>query len=84
VKEKLFIVRDGKTEVLAVKGSDSYTAEIEDLTDAVTLGHPPRMPLADSRANTAAILALFESARTGKPVLVQAFLFHVQKSQKTP
>jgi hypothetical protein len=36
------------------------------MADAILLGKPPRVTLADSRANTAAILALFESAKTGK------------------
>jgi D-xylose 1-dehydrogenase (NADP+, D-xylono-1,5-lactone-forming) len=38
------------------------------MADAILNGKPPRISLADSRANTAAILALFESARSGKPV----------------
>jgi predicted dehydrogenase len=41
---------------------------VEDLADAVLLGKPPVVSLADSRANVQAILALFESARTGRPV----------------
>jgi xylose dehydrogenase (NAD/NADP) len=66
VKEILFLVRGGKTETIAVKGTESYTCEVEDMADAILLGLPPRVSLANSRANTAFILALFESAKTGK------------------
>jgi hypothetical protein len=36
------------------------------MVDAITLGKAPRISLEDSRANVATILALLESARTGK------------------
>jgi predicted dehydrogenase len=68
VKETLYLTRGGKVETIAVKGRESYASEVEDMADAILLGKPPRVSLADSRLNTAAILALFESARTGKPV----------------
>ena len=68
IKEKLFLVRDGKTELIAVKGTETYSGEVEDMANAVLLGQPQRVSLADSRANIAAILALFESAKTGKLV----------------
>jgi predicted dehydrogenase len=45
-----------------------YLGEVEDLCDAIQHGRSPRITLADSRGNLAAILALLESARTGKPV----------------
>jgi predicted dehydrogenase len=69
-KEKLYLACSGKTEVISVKGPDSYFSEVEDMADAILLGKPPRVSLADSRANVAAILALFQSAKTGKPVLL--------------
>jgi len=40
------------------------------MADAILLGKPPLLSLSDSRGNVAAILALFESAKTGKPVSV--------------
>ncbi|MBE3067232.1 MAG: Gfo/Idh/MocA family oxidoreductase [Chloroflexi bacterium] len=70
VKETLYLTRGGKVETIVVKGTGSYIGEVEDMADAILLGKPPRVSLADSRANTAAILALFESARTGKPVTI--------------
>ena len=70
VKENLILTRDGKVEMIAVKGTEPYISEVEDMADAILLGKPPRVSLADSRANTAAILALFESAKTGKLITI--------------
>ena len=68
VKEKLYLTREGKVETITVKGAEPYVGEVEDMADAILLDKPTRVSLADSRLNTAAILALFDSARTGKPV----------------
>jgi xylose dehydrogenase (NAD/NADP) len=62
---KIFLVRDGKTETIKVKGQELYLGEVEDLTDAILLGKKSRISLEDSRANVATITALLESARTG-------------------
>jgi xylose dehydrogenase (NAD/NADP) len=67
-KETLYLVRQSKTKSIMVKGPENYVSEVEDLADSVLLGKPPRVSLDDSRANTRAIVALLESARTGKPV----------------
>ncbi len=64
----LYLTRNEKTERITVKGPDTYITEVEDMADAILLGKPPVVSLAESRANIAAILALFESAKTGKPV----------------
>jgi predicted dehydrogenase len=69
-KETLYLTKDSKVEKIVVKGTGSYNGEVEDMADAILLGKSPRVSLADSRANTAAILALFESAKTGKPVIL--------------
>ena len=54
---------------MIVRGPALYEGEVEDIADAVLLGNPQRMSLADSRANAACLLALLESARSGgKPV----------------
>lgn len=71
VNEKIFLVRDGKTETLKVKGQDLYLGEVEDMADAILLGKTPRVTLEDSRANVATIRALLESARTNKPAKIQ-------------
>jgi predicted dehydrogenase len=52
-------------EPIRVTGGPLYAGEVEDLTDAVLLGTTPRVTLADSRANTAAIVALLASAAAG-------------------
>jgi len=67
--EHLLLTRpNGVTDTITIPGQSLYIGEVEDMADAVLLGKSPRVSLADSRANVAAILALFESARTGKPV----------------
>lgn len=70
VNEKIFLVRDGKTETVKVKGQELYLGEVEDMADAILLGKTPRVTLEDSRANVAVIRALLESARMNKPVKV--------------
>jgi xylose dehydrogenase (NAD/NADP) len=69
-KDKLFLSKNGKVETLSINAAGSYFCEVEDMADAILLGKPARVTLADTRRNTAAILALFESARTGKPVML--------------
>jgi D-xylose 1-dehydrogenase (NADP+, D-xylono-1,5-lactone-forming) len=68
LNEKIFLVRDGKTETIKVKGLELYLGEVEDMADAILLGKAPRISLQDSRANIATILALLEAARTGAAV----------------
>ena len=70
LNEKIFLVRDGKTETLKVNGQELYLGEVEDLADAIILGKNPRISLQDSRANVAAILALLESAQTRQAVRI--------------
>lgn len=70
LNEKIFLVRDGKTETIKMKGQELYLGEVEDLADAILMGNPPRVTLEDSRANVATITALLESARTNKPVKI--------------
>jgi len=62
---------NGKNQIIDIKGQPLYAGEVEDMADAVLLGKTQRVSLEDSRANVAAILALFESARTGKPVMIK-------------
>ncbi|MGZ9164071.1 MAG: Gfo/Idh/MocA family protein [Anaerolineales bacterium] len=68
VDEKIFLTRGDKTQTIKIKGQELYIGEVEDMADAVLLGHSPRISLDDSRANVAVIYALLESARAGKPV----------------
>jgi predicted dehydrogenase len=64
--EKLFITRGDKTETIKVKGLELYIGEVEDMTDCILTGKPPHVTLADSRANVATMVALLESAKTGR------------------
>jgi predicted dehydrogenase len=67
-KDYLFLTKEGKTEKITVKAPGLYHGEVEDMADAVLLGKPPRISLADTRRNIKTILALFESAKSGRPV----------------
>ncbi|MGB8213185.1 MAG: Gfo/Idh/MocA family oxidoreductase [Anaerolineales bacterium] len=69
-RKKLYLTRAGKISTIVVKGPDPYAAQVEDFADTILLGRPPVVSLADSRADTAAILALLESAKSGRPVTV--------------
>lgn len=70
IDEKIFLTREGKTETIKIKGEELYLGEVENMADAILLGHEPRISLADSRANVAVISALLESARSGNSVPV--------------
>lgn len=67
-KEPLVLSRDGKNKTITIPGEELYLGEIEDMASAALDGKPARMSLQDSRANLAALLALYQSARTGQPV----------------
>jgi len=62
------IARGDDVEEIVVRGEDRYRLEIEDLADCILTGREPRVSLAESRGNVAAIVALLESARSGRPV----------------
>jgi D-xylose 1-dehydrogenase (NADP+, D-xylono-1,5-lactone-forming) len=66
----LQLFKNNEPRTIRLQGQDLYRGEVEDMYEAVTTGRPSHLPLADSRANVATILALLESARTGKPVKV--------------
>ncbi len=56
------------TEKMVIKSKELYVGEVEDMADAVLEGEKPRISLAQSRGNIATMVALLESARTGRPV----------------
>ncbi|HSA99711.1 MAG TPA: Gfo/Idh/MocA family oxidoreductase, partial [Anaerolineales bacterium] len=68
--EKIYLTRGDKTETIKIKGQELYLGEVEDMADAILLGRDPRISLEDSCANVAVIVALLESARSGKSVSV--------------
>ena len=67
-KATVTLTRGDQAEVLHMPGADLYLGEVDDMCDAIQHGRTPRITLADSRGNLAAILALLESARTGKAI----------------
>ena len=68
----VFCRESGTPEPIRVESQDLYLGEVEDLADAVLNGKAPRISLADSRGNVAAIVALLESARQGRPIALPA------------
>jgi predicted dehydrogenase len=70
--EETLLLRSGQeVEALEIAGRDLYLGEIEDLADAVLRGKPPRVSLADSRGNIAALVALLESAKKNTVIRVK-------------
>jgi predicted dehydrogenase len=70
ISNEIILTRAGKQQKIKIKGQELYLGEVEDMCDAVLNHTPPRISLADSRANVATILAFLKSAETGKPVLI--------------
>ncbi len=64
----ILVTRGEESEAIAVEETDRYLLEIEDLAECVRTGREPRVSLAESRGNVAAIVALLQSAREGRPV----------------
>jgi predicted dehydrogenase len=60
----------GHVTTIAAADQSLYSGEVEDLAAAALDGASPRISLADSRGNTAALVALLEAARTGHPVRI--------------
>jgi predicted dehydrogenase len=70
-QESILVTRGDVTEEVPVTGpAELYLGEVEDMADAVLLGRPPAISLAESRGNVAALVALYRSAREGRPAAV--------------
>ncbi len=70
LNEQVLLTRGDEAQAIAIPGQELYLGEVEDMADAVLLGKDPRVSLADSRGNVAAIVALLRSAREGRPIPV--------------
>jgi len=68
--EQITLARGEETQTITMPGQELYLGEVEDMADAILLGKAPRVSVADSRGNVAAIVALLRSACEGKPVSV--------------
>jgi predicted dehydrogenase len=65
---EILLSRGDEVEKIKIKGGMLYMGEVDDMCDAITQNKATRVSLADSRGNVATILALLESAQSGKPV----------------
>jgi predicted dehydrogenase len=70
-KERIILKNDSQEKLITIRSSNLYLGEVEDMAEAVLEGNSPRVLLQDSRANVAALQALYESARTGLPVRLE-------------
>jgi predicted dehydrogenase len=69
-KSRIVLQRGYDEERIQVDEMDAYRCEVEALTAAALDGTPLPVPLAFSRANVSTLVALHESAASGKPVQV--------------
>ena len=68
--EKFFLKRGDEIETILIEGQELYLGEVEDIADAILLGQPPRISLAESRGNISSITALIESSKTSRPIFL--------------
>jgi D-xylose 1-dehydrogenase (NADP+, D-xylono-1,5-lactone-forming) len=61
---------EGQCRVVHPDGQNLYSGEVEDLAAAILDGAAPRVSLAESRGNIAALMALYGSAQSGRPCRV--------------
>jgi predicted dehydrogenase len=71
-RESLLLSYGGRVEKVPVRGPELYLGEVEDMEEAILDGKAPRISLAHSRANVAAITSLLRSARESRVVKVEA------------
>ena len=71
-RQLLFHHSDGTIEEIPVPEKELYLGEVEDMHDAVINGRLSYLTLSETRNHIKTILALYESARTGKPIQVDA------------
>ncbi len=67
-KNEIYLNHNNEMQTIKIKGGELYSGEVEDICDAILNNRPPRISLTDSRGNTSVILALLQSAESGKPV----------------
>lgn len=68
--ELLFHPTKGDAELVSVPQKELYLGEIEDMHDAILDGELNYVTLEESRKHVHTVLALYESARLGKPILI--------------
>ena len=70
-QDQVLLSKGDTVETVTSDSEVLYLGEVEDIADAILNGKPPRISLADSRANVATILALLQSSREGKPITLR-------------
>lgn len=68
---EILIWRGEEFETVDMPKQELYVGEVEDMADAILKGVTPRITLEDSRGNVEVILALLQSAQSGKPVKIR-------------
>jgi D-xylose 1-dehydrogenase (NADP+, D-xylono-1,5-lactone-forming) len=67
-RSSLLLTTGDDTETLPFDREPPFAGEIADMEAVALDGRPPRIPLSESRRTVQAIVALQQSARTGRPV----------------
>ena len=70
-QDQVLLSKGDTVETVTSDSEVLYLGEVEDIADAILNGKPPRISLADSRANVATILALLQSSHEGKPITLR-------------
>ena len=70
-RETVLLLRGSEVLEHVVESPPLYVSQFEDFGRAVR-GEPPVVTLADSRRNTAALMAVLDAARTGETVRLQS------------
>jgi xylose dehydrogenase (NAD/NADP) len=67
--ERIILKHEDQSQTIRIHGEDLYQGEVTDLEDSILQGTPSRIDLEDSYNNTAVILALLDSAQSGRPII---------------
>ena len=67
-KNEIHLTRNENIQTIKIKGDELYLGEVEDMCDAILNNQPPRISLTDSYGNIGVILALLQSAKSGKSI----------------
>lgn len=68
--ETIILYKNDDVQNITIIGEELYVGEVEGMADAILLGKPLKVDVADSRGNIATITALLQSAQGGQPVAI--------------
>lgn len=69
-KSQIMLNIHGNTEIISFKRQDLYLGEVTDMENVILDDQNPRISLEDSRGNLTSIIALIESVKSEKPVIL--------------